>query len=329
MERTLKEMVRAALLAVFFITILSGTASAQRYPDKPIRLVVGSAAGGGTDFVARATNQKLSELLGKQVVIDNRGGAAGLLASETTANAQPDGYTLLLMFSNFAILPSLHSKLSFDVEKDFTPVVNVASTPLILVVNPTLPAQSVSELISLARAKNGALNFAAPGVGSLGHLAGELFKSMAKVDMAHVAYKGGGPAIAAVVGNEVQVYFSTVPAALTQVKAGRVRALGVTSSKRSPAAPNVPTVSEQGLRGFEVIGWFGMLAPAHTSAGITNLLNTSINKTIALPEVKERFAAEGVEPAGGTSAEFANQLRSDIKKWNAVARQAGIKPGQE
>lgn len=321
--RTACAIVLAALAATG-----SGTALAQRYPDKPLRLVVGSAPGGGNDFVARVTNAKLVELLGTPVIIDNRGGAGGLLGTEIVAQARADGYTLLQMFSNFAILPSLHPKLSFDVHKDFIPIVNVASTPLILVVNPAVPANSVSELIAHARAQKGGLNFAAPGVGSLGHLAGELFKSMAKIEMAHVAYKGGGPAIAAVIGTEVQLYFSTVPAALTQVKAGRLRALGVTSSKRAPAAPQVPTIAEQGLRDFEVVGWFGMFAPARTPASIITLLNAAVNKTIASPEVKERFAADGVEPAGGTPAQFAEQVKHDVKKWNAVARQAGVKPGQ-
>lgn len=329
MERTLGNRVRAALVMSLICTFASGSAAAQRYPDKPIRLVVGSAPGGGNDFVARVINAKLSDLLGKQVIIDNRGGAGGLLATEIVAHAPADGYTLLQMFSNFAILPSLHAKLSFNVEKDFAPIVNVASTPLILVVHPGVQAQSVQELINLARAQKGGLNFAAPGVGSLGHLAGELFKSMTKIEMSHVPYKGGGPAIAAVVGKEVHLYFSTVPAALTQVKAGRVRALGITSSKRSSAAPQVPTIAEQGLREFEVIGWFGILAPGRTPANVIKMLNDSVNKTIASPEIKERFVAEGVEPAGGTPAEFANQVRSDIRKWNAVAKQAGVKPGQK
>ncbi|MPZ44332.1 MAG: tripartite tricarboxylate transporter substrate binding protein [Betaproteobacteria bacterium] len=319
-------MIRSLLLATFLTLVGSASALAQKYPDKPIRLIVGSAPGGGNDFVARAINPKLSEMLGKQVVIDNRGGAGGLLATEMVAHAPADGYTLLQMFSNFAILPSLHDKLNFDVNKDFTPIVNIAATPLMLVVNPGVPAKSVPELITFARAQKGALNFAAPGVGSLGHLAGELFKSMAKVDMAHVAYKGGGPAIAAVISNEVQLYFSTLPAALAQVRAGRLRALGVTSSKRPSAAPDVPTISEQGLKDFEVVGWFGMLAPARTPPAVVNLLNKTIDQVIALPEVKERFSAEGVEAAGGTPAEFARQVKEDIRKWNAVAARAGIKP---
>jgi tripartite-type tricarboxylate transporter receptor subunit TctC len=319
----------ALLLSATAVAQTRATGPAQAYPEKPIRLVVGSAPGGGNDFVARVTNAKLSEFLGKQVVIDNRGGAGGLLGTEIVAHAPPDGYTLLQMFSNLAILPTLHPKMSFDVEKNLAPIVNLASTPLILVVHPSVPAKTVPDLIEYARGRNGAVNFAAPGIGSLGHLAGELFKSMAKVEMSHVAYKGGGPAIAALVGNEVHLYFSTVPAALTQVKAGRLRALGISSSKRSAAAPQVPTIQEQGLRGFEVVGWFGMFAPAGTPSYIINTINAGANKTIALAEVKERLASDGVEPEGGSPAAFAKQVKQDIEKWNAVARQAGIQPGKE
>ncbi|MCC7484758.1 MAG: tripartite tricarboxylate transporter substrate binding protein [Burkholderiales bacterium] len=325
MERTLAMKMHVPVLsAAALAVLLTGAGNAQPYPDKPVRLVVGSAPGGGNDFVARVVNARLSELLGKQVIIDNRGGAGGLLGTEIVAHASPDGYTLLQMFSNFAILPSLHPRLTFDVERDFAPIVNVASTALILVVHPGVPANSVSELIAYAKRNPDALNFAAPGVGSLGHLAGELFKSMAKVNMTHVAYKGGGPAIAALVGREVHLYFSTVPAALAQVKAGRLRALGVTSPKRLAAAPAVPTIAEQGLRGFDVVGWFGMFAPARAPSAVVELLNDRVNKSLAAPEVKERLASEGVEPEGGTPVSFANHVKREIRKWNAVARQAGV-----
>jgi len=303
----------------------TGAAAAEAYPERPIRLVVGSAPGGGNDFVARTMNVKLSEFLGKQVVIDNRGGAGGLLASEIVAKGNADGYTLLQMFSNFAILPSLHEKLPFDVIKDFVPIANLASSPLILVVHPSLPANSVPELIKLAQAKPGALNYAAPGVGSLGHLAAELFKSMAKVEMVHVAYKGGGPSITALVANQVQLYFSTLPAALGQVKANRLRALGVTSAKRSSAAPQVPTIIEQGLKGFEVVGWFGMFAPAKTPATVSKRLNESVNKTLDLKEIQQRLLISGVEAEGGSSSAFAKQVLQDVGKWSAVAKRAGIK----
>jgi tripartite-type tricarboxylate transporter receptor subunit TctC len=307
-------------------TETASTGSGQGYPARPIRLVVGSAPGGGNDFVARAMNQRFSEALGNQLVIDNRGGAGGLLASEIVAQASPDGYTLLQMFSNFVILPSLYKKLSFDVVKDFAPVGNFASSPLILVVNPSLPANSVTQLIELARSRKGKLNFAAPGVGSLGHLAGELFKSAAKIEMTHVPYKGGGPAITALVANEVNLYFSTVPAAITQVKAGRLRALGVTSLTRSSVAPEVPTIAESGLPNFNVVGWFGMFAPARTPPAVVKALNAGANKTLGLQEVRARFLSEGVEAVGGTPEAFASLVRQDVKKWNAVAAQAGIKP---
>jgi tripartite-type tricarboxylate transporter receptor subunit TctC len=316
---TAKSLIALALAAC------SAAAAAQSYPERPIRLIVGSAPGGGNDFVARVTNAKLSEILGKQVVIDNRGGVGGLLASETVAQANPDGYTLLQMFSNFVILPSLHEKLSFDVIKDFAPIVNLASGPLILVVPPSLPATNVGELIKLAQTKRGALNYAAPGTGSLGHLAAELFKSVAKVEMEHVAYKGGGPAITALLGGEVQLYFSTLPAALTQVKAGRLRPLGVTSAKRSNAAPQVPTIAEQGLKGFEVVGWFGMFAPAKTPAAIVNRLNAAANETLRQQDIRDRLLSDGVEAEGGTPAEFARQVKQDVAKWNKVAAQAGVR----
>lgn len=303
----------------------AGTAAADAFPERPLRLVVASAPGGGTDFVARATNDKLSEYLGKQVVIDNRGGAGGLLGAQIVAQAPADGYTLLLIFTNFAILPSLHAKLPFDVVKDFDPIANVASTPLILVVHPSVPAKSVPELIKLAQAKPGALNYAAPGVGSLGHLTAELFKATGNVDMVHVAYKGGGPSIAALVANQVQLYFSTLPAAVGQVRANRLRALGVTSAKRSGAAPDVPTITEQGLKGFEVVGWFGMFAPAKTPPAITKKLNADINKTLELKETQQRMLTNGVEAEGGPSSAFAKQVSDDVLKWSKVATRAGLK----
>lgn len=317
-------------MKVFLIMLTCGgiwtvDAAAQAYPARPVRLVVGSAPGGGNDFVARVMNAKLSELLDKQVVIDNRGGVGGLLACETVARANPDGYTLLQMFSNFVILPSLHEKLPFDVIKDFAPVANLAASPLILVVHPSVPANSVQDLIKLAQSKKGSLNYAAPGVGSLGHLAAELFKSVARVEMEHVAYKGGGPAITALVGSEVQLYFSTLPAALTQVKANRLRPLGVTSARRSAAAPQVPTIAEQGLKGFEVVGWFGMLAPASTPAAVVRKLNAAVNQALASQETRDRMLADGVEVVGGSPADFAKQVKLDVAKWGAVAKQAGVK----
>lgn len=316
---------KALLVILACSTCATGASAADKYPLRPIRLVVASAPGGGTDFVARATSDKMTEFLGQQIVSDNRGGAGGLLGADVVAKAPADGHTLLLIFTNFTILPSLHAKLPFDVIKDFVPVVNVASSPLVLVVHPSLPAKSVAEFIQLAKAKPGALNYAAPGVGSLGHLTAELFKSVASLDMQHVAYKGGGPSIAAVVADQVQLYFSTLPAALGQVRANRLRALGVTSGKRSSAAPDVPSIAEQGLKGFDVVGWWGLFAPAGTARTTVATLNATMNKTLQLKEIRDRLLKNGVEAEGGTSSAFGQQVRQEVAKWSKVASGAGLK----
>ncbi len=312
-----------SVIAVAVLTALSGTVFAK-FPERPIRMVVASAPGGGTDFTARAINDKFSEYLGAPVVIDNRGGAGGLVGSQIVAEAPADGYTLLQIFTNFAILPSLHKKMSFDVIKDFSPVINLVSSPLILVVNPSLPAKNVQELIKLAQSKQGKFNYAAPGIGSLGHLAGEYFKSAANVQMEQIAYKGGGPSVAALIANQVELYFSTLPAAVTQVNAGRLRPLGVTSLKRSGTFPQVPTIAEQGVKDFEVVGWFGMFAPAKTPSAIVTQINAAANKAMAVKEVNDRMLASGVEVVGGDSASFANKVKGDVQKWSKVAAQAGL-----
>ncbi len=317
-------MIRTILLVVAGALGFSAV-SAQTFPVRPIRLVVASAAGGGTDFVARAINARLAEFLGTHVVNDNRGGVGGLVGAEIVAHGPADGYTLLLIPSSFVILPSMHKKLPFDVIRDFAPVVNVASTPFMLVVNTSLPATSVPQLIELARSRKGGINFASPGIGSIGHLTAELFKYMAKIQMEHVTYKGGGPALIALAGNEVEVFFSTIPSAQVQVKAGRLRALGVTSAKRSSAVPQVPTIAEQGLPNFEVVTWLGMFAPAATPAAVVNLLNANVNKVLALAEIKEQFLAGGVEAEGGTPKQFSDQVRREMKKWGTMAAQAGIR----
>jgi len=312
-----------SVIAVAVLTALSGTVFAK-FPERPIRMVVASAPGGGTDFTARAMNDKFSEFIGTAVVIDNRGGAGGLVGSQIVAESQSDGYTLLQIFTNFAILPSLHKKMTFDVIKDFAPVINLVSSPLILVVNPSSPAKNVQEMIKLAQSKQGKLNYAAPGIGSLGHLAGEYFKFSAKIQMEQIAYKGGGPSVAALLANQVDMYFSTLPAAVAQVNAGRLRALGVTSPKRSGTFPQVPTIAEQGVKDYEVVGWFGIFAPAKTPLSIVRQLNEAANKALAVKEVNDRMLSSGVEVVGGDSASFAKQVRNDVQKWNKVAEQAGL-----
>jgi tripartite-type tricarboxylate transporter receptor subunit TctC len=300
----------------------NAASTAAGYPERPVRLVAGSAAGGGTDFVGRATARKVSGALGQQFVIDNRGGAAGIVGSDLVAKADPDGYTLLVVFSNFSTYPSLGKKLTFDVQKDFQPISNIATTPLVLVVNNNVPAKSVKELIDLARQKS--LNYAAPGVGSMGHLAAELFKIAAKVNMEHIAYKGGGPAITALIGNEVELYFSTPPSAVAQMKAGRLRALAVTGPKRAPFAPDLPTVAESGLPRYEVEGWFGVFAPARTPAPIVNILNKAFAEAVRQPDVQELFAREGVTGYGSSPEQLAKELKRDIDKWANVIRTAKI-----
>lgn len=316
--------IKKITLGVGIALIASSGIAMAKYPERPIRMVVASAPGGGTDFTARAMNDKFAEYLGTAVVIDNRGGAGGLVGSQIVAEAPADGYTLLQIFTNFAILPSLHKKMTFDVIKDFAPVINLVSSPLILVVNPSLPAKNVQELIKLAQSKQGKFNYAAPGIGSLGHLAGEYFKSAANVQMEQIAYKGGGPSVTALMANQVELYFSTLPAAVSQVNAGRLRALGVTSLKRSSTFPQVPTIAEQGVKDFEVVGWFGMFAPAKTPPAIVSQINAAANKAMAVKEVNDRMLSSGVEVVGGDSASFAKQVKSDVQKWNKVAEQAGL-----
>jgi tripartite-type tricarboxylate transporter receptor subunit TctC len=300
-------------------------ASAQTYPTRAIRGVVTAAPGGGNDFVARVVSQPMSEALGQTIVIDNRGGSGGLVGTAAVAGAAPDGYTLLFSFANLTIFPALYSKLTFDPVKDFAPVSTLGLSPLVLVVTPSVAAKSVKELVALARAKPDQLNFASTGVGSLGHLAGELFKSTTGARLTHVSYKGGAPAIAAVVGGESQLYFSTLPAALTQLKAGRLRPLAVTGAKRAAADRNIPTIAESGVPGYDVTGWFGLLAPARTSATTVSLLNREVNKALRLPEVRDRLATEGVEASGSTPQEFAALIRAEVNKWSRVVKAAGIR----
>jgi len=316
--------IKKITLGVGVALIASSGIAIAKYPERPIRMVVASAPGGGTDFTARAMNDKFAENLGAAVVIDNRGGAGGLVGSQIVAEAPADGYTLLQIFTNFAILPSLHKKMTFDVIKDFAPVINLVSSPLILVVNPSSSPKTVQELIKYAQSKQGKLNYAAPGIGSLGHLAGEYFKSSTKVQMEQIAYKGGGPSVAAVLANQVDMYFSTLPAAVSQVNAGRLRPLGVTSLKRSSTFPQVPTIAEQGVKDFEVVGWFGMFAPTKTPPAIVAQLNAAANKALAVKEVNDRMLSSGVEVVGGEAASFAKQVKSDVQKWNKVADQAGL-----
>jgi len=312
--------------AVSFATILAAfNATAQdTYPTRPIRFIVPASPGGGTDFTARTIGQKLSELIGQTVIVDNRGGAAGNIGVEIASKASPDGYTLVMPITSFSINPHLYKKLPFDTAKDFAPIVLASSAPLFLVVNPSVPAKSVSDLIALAKAKPGQLNYANSGNGTTAHLAGELLKKMAKVDIVSVPYKGGGPAVISLIAGQVQMYFSTIPAALTQVKADKLRGIAVTTTKRVDLIPEVPTVAESGLPGFEVVGWFGIFVPAGTPKHIIATLNRSINQALQVPETQQRFARQGLIPGGGTPEELGKFLHAEMKKWGALIKEIGL-----
>lgn len=302
-----------------------GSAAQSDYPNKPIRLIVPAAPGGGTDFSARLIGSKLNDAWGQPVIIDNRPGAAGNIGVEIAAKAVPDGYTLVMPITSFPTNPSIYARLPFDTVKDFAPITLAASAPLLLVVNPSVEATSVKGLIALAKSKPGQLNYANSGSGTTAHLAGELFKRMAGVDIVSIAYKGGGPAVIDLMAGQVQLYFSTIPAAIQHVKIGRLRALAVTTKQRVPLIPDIPTVAESGLSGFEVIGWFGLFVPAGTPKGIVNKLNNEIARILREPGTRERFSGHGLIPGGGTPDELGAFLRAEILKWGKLIKAAGIR----
>ena len=319
-------MYSKALLAIALaVAAAPGTVTAQNsYPTRPIRIIVPSAPGGGTDYTARTIAHKLTEAVGQTVVVENRPGAAGNIGAEIAAKATPDGYTLVMPITSFAMNPHLYKKLPFDTVNDFAPITLAALAPLYLVVSPSVPAKNVSELIALAKAKPGQLNYANSGNGTSAHLAGELFKKMAGVDLVSVPYKGGGPAVIDVVAGRVQIYFSTIPAALAQVQAGKLRGLAVTSPKRVNLMPDVPTVAESGLPGYEIVGWFGLFAPAGTPKPAVARLNKEINEILRTPDAQKRFASEGLVPGGGTPEQLGKFVRSEIEKWGALIKQIGL-----
>ncbi len=303
-----------------------GTAVAQNFPEKPVRIIVPFPSGGAYDVLARAIGQKLSESMGQQVLADNRPGGNTIIGTELAAKSAPDGYTLLMVgVQSFAIVPSLFKKLPYDTVKDFAPISFVGYSPLILVVYAGLPVKSVKELIDLAKSKPGKLNFASSGIGGSTHLAGELFKSMTGVDIVHVSYKGSTPALTDLLGGQVDLMFDSMVSALPHVKSGKLRALAITSDKRSSAAPDVPTVAEAGGPGFKVDPWFGVVAPAGTPKEIVTKLNIAINKSLQLQDVKNQLYRLGVEPVGTTPDEFALKIKSEIEKWSKVVKEANVK----
>jgi tripartite-type tricarboxylate transporter receptor subunit TctC len=307
------------------LALAAGLAHAQDYPNKPIRMIVPYPPGGGTDVVARIVNEKLSLELGQSIVIDNKGGAGGSVGTEIASKAPPDGYTILLTLSSHTINPKLFPKLGYDVERDFIPISLAASIPQILVANPSVPASNMQELLAWMKANPGKVNYASVGVGSPAHIAGELLKLKSGVQMTHVPYKGGGPAMTDVIGGQVQLAIVSMPAALQFVKAGRVKALAVASAKRSASAPEVPTIAEGGLD-VVVESWYGVLVPAKTPAPIVARLNAAMVKVLALPDVKEKLFAQGAEAVSNTPAEFEAIIKDELGKWEYVIREAKITP---
>ena len=306
------------------LLLMPGAVIAQSYPAKPVRIVVGFAAGGPTDIAARLAARKLTEKLGQQFIVDVRPGAGGAIATEIVAKAPADGYTLLVPAFAHAVNPALHEKLPFDTGKDFAPIALFASAANILAVHPSVPAKSVSELIAIAKARPGQLTYGSAGNGTASHLAGELFDMMAGVKLTHVPYKGSAPASTDLLGGQISAAFPGVAIALPHTRAGRLRSLAITSLKRSRAMPEVPTMSEAGLRGFEVISWYGLLAPAGTPQEIVQWLNAAIDRSVHEPDALERFASFGAEPVDMTPDAFGTFIRNELEKWAKVVKAAGM-----
>ena len=315
------------LFSIAFVLVAAATpVIAQQYPAKAVRMIVGFPAGGTSDIMARLTGQKLSEAWGQTFIIDNRPGAGGNIGTELVAKSAPDGYTLLVSpGSTLTSNPAVYSKVPFDTVRDFAPVTIIASVPNALVVHPSVPVNNVKELIALAKSRPGQLAYASTGAGQSTHLSAELLKLSAGINMIHVPYKGSAPALTDIVAGQVSVMFDNLPSCLPFIKSGRLKPLAVSSTSRSRALPDLPTVAESGVPGFDVTVWFAVLAPAATPRDIVNRLNGEIIKAIKTPDMRERLAQQGAEPVGNTSDEFAAVIKRDLAKWAKVVKDAGIK----
>jgi tripartite-type tricarboxylate transporter receptor subunit TctC len=310
---------------VLLLALSSLPVAAQQYPSKAIRMVVGFAPGGGTDLVARIIGQKMYESWGQPVLVDNRAGATGTIGADLVAKAPSDGYTLLMGHVNsHGIAPNLFKKLPYDAERDFSMVAYVGYVPNVLVVHPSIPAKSVKELIAIAKAQPGTLNYASSGVGSTQHLAGELFTLLTGTKIVHVPYKGSGPAVVDLLAGHVSMNFDTMPPVLPHIKSGRMRALALTTPKRSPQLPNVPTMMESGLKGFDMTNWYGVMAPAKTSRDIVMKLNGEINRVMALPDAKAKLEEAGTQLDPGSPEHFASFLKSEIAKYSKLVKAANV-----
>ena len=308
------------LPAIALLLFAAHAAAADVYPNRPIRLVVPTGAGGNTDTFARIVADKLKGPLGQQIIVDNRSGASGIVGSDIVAKAVPDGYTLLMVFPSHPVNPSLYSDLPYDTLKDFAPVTMVTSVTQVLVVNPKLPIHTVKDLIAQAKEKPGQFNHGVVARGSLGDLSAEVFSMMTGARLTQIAYKGAPQVMTALIGGELQVYFSAPVVAIPQMKVGRVRALGVSTKKRLAVIPDVPTIAEAGVPGYEVVGWNGILAPAKTPRAIIERLNADIVKVIRTPEVEADILAQGIEPIGNTPEEFGRIIRADVERWGKILK---------
>src|SRR5262245_43588427 len=315
---------RAPLLAVLLAALTVPAAAAERYPARPVRLVVPAAPGGGTDISARILADALGPLLGQTVVVDNRAGAGTVLGADIVSKATPDGYVLLISPNSLAINAALYAKLPYDALRDFAPISLVADQPNILVVHPALPARTLQDFVALARSQPGKLVYGSGGIGVGSHLAMELLLMSQKIELVHVPYKGVGPAVTALLANEVSALLSTFASALPHVKSGRLRALGVTSAQRAPALPDIPTIAESGVPGYEYGTWYGLLAPAGTPRAVVEKLSRATAEVLASPKIAERFVAQGLTPTPSTPAQFFAHLKLDTDKWIKVVREAKI-----
>jgi len=303
---------------------ISPAAIAQQYPTKPVRIIVPFAPGGGSDFIARFTAQRLTAALGRQVIVENRPGAGGLLGIESGVKADPDGYTLTLIASSYTVNPALYP-IKFDPLNDITPVVQVSQGPMLVVANPKLPVKTTKELIALAKSKPGQISFASSGQGSITHMAAELFMSTAGIKMNHIPYKGTGPALTDTIGGQTDIFFSSTATALPHVKAGRLRAIAVTTAKRLAAEPDVPALAESGVPGYDVALWHGLIGPKGLPRPVVDRINTEVNKILKLKETADQLQTDGVSPVGGTPEKFAQQIRKEVELWRKVVAATGVK----
>ena len=313
------------LLATLWLASGIGAATAQGYPNRPVRIVVGFTAGGPTDAIARIVAQRLSDSLGQQFVVENQGGAGGNTAAGQVARATPDGYTIMAISTGFVVNPSLYAKVPYDPIKDFAPISLVAASPNIVVVNPSVPAKTIAELVQLIRDNPGKYSFAGPGVGSTPHLGGELFRLAFGLDLVHVPFAGAGPAVQATVGGHTPIAFTALPSSLSAIQAGQLRALGIAAPKRSASMPDVPTFAEQGIRDQDAETLTGIVAPAGTPKEIVDLLYREIAKAVAQPEVRDRLTTLGFDPVANTPDEFGARIRLEIDKWGKVVRDAKLR----